>query len=269
MKVSRQGFYRHESREDIKQEEDERILSAVRRIRAVLETVGVRKLQVMLKTLPEFSGCQIGRDRLFDLLRKHGLLSKLHDRYCVTSVSSELRKFWPNMLKDIQITRPNQVWVSDITYVLVGSEFYFLSLVTDAYSRKILGYNLSRRMFAEDVLKAFQYAWTKYQPGPGLIHHSDKGSQYASALYTGWLAGRGVQISMTGPGRCFDNPIAERVNGILKDEFGLRRLLKDYKTALKLVRDSIKLYNGLRLHKSLNYKTPDSVYHRPESRDAA
>jgi putative transposase len=269
MGITRQGYYKHVKNEPERKRRDDLILSGIRRIRKHLNTVGGRKLQIMLKEKLAKSEVKVSRDHLFDLMRQHNLFSKLSTRYCRTTNSKHGRRVWPNLLKDLEITRPNQAWVSDITYILTTTDFCYLSLVTDVYSRRIVGYHLSRHMYTEDVMQAVINACNSVQPPEGLIHHSDKGSQYCSKKYSNFLKGKKIQISMTGPNHCYDNAIAERVNGILKLEFGLGSVIRDFATAQKLVVDSIALYNGERLHNSLGNVTPDSFYFKELAKNAA
>jgi len=222
--------------------------------------VGVRKLHYMIRDKLRQKEHKIGRDALFDLLRNNHLLSKMRRPYKKTTNSNHERAVFPNLLKGITVKHLKQVLVSDITYLVTQEGFCYLALVTDAYSRKIIGSQLSRRMKSELPLLAVKNACDSYDIPPGFIHHSDKGSQYCSKEYIRYLRSKGAQISMTGEDHCYDNALAERVNGILKTEFGLGEFLKDFKTALKLVKDSIDLYNGLRPHLSLNYRTPNAVF---------
>jgi len=269
MNVSRQGYYKHMRKLEARLDNDEQILSQVCKIRNLLNYPGVKKLHVMVNNSLAGTGVKISRDRLTELLRQRDMLNNKKTKFCRTSISERGAVPFPNLIKNLAINRTNQVWVSDITYISILQGFCYLSLITDVYSRKIVGFNLSRRMNAEDVLIAMEKACSDFNPGQGLIHHSDKGSQYGSKLYTSFLMERGIVSSMTGAGRCFDNPIAERVNGILKQEFGLGKVIRDFGTALKLVKDAIHLYNSYRLHNSLGLQTPDSVYFREEADDAA
>jgi len=244
-------------------------LEQVDKIKNVLQYLGVRKIQFMLRDILKDKGYKIGRDQLYDLLRRNNGLTKKGRPYRSTTNSKHKLKIYPNLLPDITIDHPNQVLVSDITYLVTQEGFCYLALTTDAFSRKIVGYNLSHRMKTELPLQALKDVCDKFDIPPGFIHHSDKGSQYCSKEFTEFLTSKGASISMTGPNHCFDNALAERVNGILKTEFGLGKVIKDFKTALKLVKDSIELYNSLRPHLSLKYKTPDAVYFEALANHAA
>ncbi|MDZ7821506.1 MAG: IS3 family transposase [Candidatus Marinimicrobia bacterium] len=165
------------------------------------------------------------------------------------------------MIKDLEIRRSAQVYVSDITYIHTLEGFIYLSLVTDHYSRKIVGYNLSESLSVEGSLKALKMSLKHVKNPQTLIHHSDRGIQYCSKAYTDMLRNHGVSISMTEEDHVYENALAERVNGILKDEFYLGQTLRSKTIAHKLVRDSIRIYNQKRLHMALNYHTPDSVFY--------
>lgn len=223
----------------------------------------------MIQDTLKAKGYKIGRDQLYDLLRRNHRQAPKGRPYRSTTNSKHKLQVYPNLLPDITINHPNQVLVSDITYLVTQEGFCYLALTTDAFSRKIVGYNLSHRMKTELPLQALKNACDKFDVPPGFIHHSDKGSQYCSKEFTEYLTSKGATISMTGPNHCFDNALAERVNGILKTEFGLGEVIKDFKTALKLVKDSIDLYNSFRPHLSLKYKTPDAVYFGALTSDAA
>lgn len=231
--------------------------------------MGVRKLHYMIYDKLRQNGLKISRDALFSLLRDNHLLSRLRRRFKKTTNSNHERETFPNLLKENVIKQPKQVLVSDITYLVTQEGFCYLALITDAYSRKIVGYELSRRMKSELALRALKNACSIHDLSPGFIHHSDRGSQYCSKEYISYLRSRGAQISMTGDDHCYDNALAERVNGILKTEFGLSEVLKDFKTAMRLVKDSIALYNSFRPHLSLNYRTPDAVFYGSYCADVA
>lgn len=204
---------------------------------------------------------RIGRDRLLILLRENGLLSELHMKFVYTSDSRHDFPLYPNLLKGLQINAVNQAWVSDITYLrLPEGKFCYLFLVTDYYSRRIIGYALRTTLEADGAVDALQMALRFAKPAAGFIHHSDHGIQYCCGKYTALLLKNEAQISMTGENHCYDNAVAERVNGILKQEYGLGASLASFEAAKRLADDGIKIYNTERLHVSLGYKTPDNTY---------
>ena len=259
MGMSRQGVYQHEARRRQQQAVLEPVLGMVMEVRRYLPRVGTRKLYHLLKPRLQASGIKLGRDGLFDYLRRHHLLIQPRRCYTKTTFSKHWMKKHPNLLKEQVITRPEQVFVSDITYVESEEGVHYLSLVTDAGSRKIMGHELSREMKASDVVKALKRAVVRRCSDEPLIHHSDRGLQYCSQLYQAELKQHGIRPSMTDGYDCYQNALAERVNGILKQEFLIYRCrsFADLKT---LVAESIGAYNYLRPHLSLGMKTPEEVH---------
>lgn len=209
------------------------------------------------------SGLIVGRDRLFDLLREHRLLVPTKRAYHKTTQSHHRFRKHPNLLKpgerQVIPSRPEQVWVADITYLPVRQGEAYLSLVTDAYSRKIVGHCVHDNLKTESVIAAYQQALKQRQCRDALIHHSDRGIQYCSAQYQAVHARHGVHCSMTDGYDCYQNALAERVNGILKNEFLIRKP-RDLEEAKAMVAESIRIYNERRPHLSLQYKTPDEVH---------
>ena len=205
-----------------------------------------------------------GRDRLFALLREHRLLVPVKRAYHKTTYSHHRFRRHPNLIKpgehQLAVKRPEQLWVVDITYLPVRQGEAYLSLVTDAFSRKIVGYHVHDTLRAEAVAKAFTSALRQRQwSDKPLVHHSDRGIQYCSGLYQRIHQKHGVQCSMTDGYDCYQNALAERVNGILKSEYLLQKP-KDVEEAAIMVRQSIHLYNNRRPHMALKYKTPDAVH---------
>ncbi|MDR6781529.1 putative transposase [Pedobacter africanus] len=200
------------------------VLQEVYTIRTELPGVGTRKLHFMLKDILSQHGISAGRDYLFDLLAATGLLVTRRRRRVITTDSNHWMRRYDNLMAFEQITRPEQVWVSDITYLRLNNSFVYLSLITDAYSRQIMGYHLQNDLSAEGCLRALRMAIAKRKtPKLTLMHHSDRGSQYCSKAYVDELNGETIAISMTKNGDPYENAIAERVNGILKTEFDLER----------------------------------------------
>lgn len=203
----------------------------------------------------------IGRDKFFDILRNNGLLVGKKKRFARTTDSYHRFYVHKNLINLIKIDRPNQVYVSDITYIrLAKSKFAYLFLITDAYSRKIVGWNLSESLAIPGALKALNMALKQCSDKSRLIHHSDRGIQYCCKAYTKLLKQNRVKISMTEKNHCYENALAERVNGILKDEFLLNEEFSSYDASLKAVKQAIQSYNNLRPHMSLNYQTPAFVH---------
>ena len=202
----------------------------------------------------------MGRDKFFDLLRRHGLLIRRKRRYAITTQSAHPYYKYGNELKGTDIQGPNQAWVSDITYLRTRSGFVYLSLITDVYSRKIVGWQVDRSLGVESCIKSLQKALQQSGKTDGLIHHSDRGIQYCCYAYTDILRAKKIKISMGESGNCYDNAIAERVNGILKQEYLLDSEFKDLDQAIAATRQAVYLYNYKRPHWSLNLKKPAEVY---------
>ena len=205
-------------------------------------------------------GFKIGRDQLFNLLRNNDLLLKQKRNHTRTTYSAHRFRIYKNLIKDIAITRANQVFVSDITYVRTLSGFCYLALVTDAFSRKIVGYDLSRSLAIEGAARALKMALKDVAEPKELIHHSDRGIQYCSNSYVKILTDKRCKISMTEESHVYENALAERVNGILKSEFELKRNLQSFKVAKELVTQAVNLYNRRRRHTNLNYQIPEHVH---------
>jgi transposase InsO family protein len=258
--ISRQAYYNHSRRLGISGIEESIVLKLVREIRREHPRMGGRKLYNTLKEDLNKIGRGIGRDKLFDILRSNGLLIKPLRKYVKTTNSHHRFRVYKNLIEDIEIKRSNQVFVSDITYLSTYKRFYYLSLVTDVYSRKIVGYNLSDSLSLSGSLKAIKMALRGVKDTKGLIHHSDRGIQYCSNQYTQLLKRKGVGISMAGKGNAYENAIAERVNGILKIEYLLDRKYPNNKELKRAVNSAIKLYNEKRPHMSLGYDTPAQRY---------
>ena len=237
------------------------IISRVKELRKDMSRLGTRKLQHMLTPLLTQHGIKIGRDKLFDLLADNGLLVRRRKRRKVaTTDSNHPYRRYPNLIKGLEILSAGQLWVSDITYISLREDFGYLSLVTDAYSRKIVGYCLYPSLKAEGPLLALDMALRQCSNNGNLIHHSDRGSQYCCHQYTGLLQQNGIGISRTEKGDPYENAIAERVNGILKAEFGLDDEFDNFEQAKQAVDRAINIYNNLRPHASCDYMTPEQAH---------
>ncbi len=236
------------------------IKSKILKIKAQLPYSGVRKMYVMLKPELEKIAIKIGRDGLFAIVKSMGLLIKRKRYGKKTTDSNHAYKKHPNLLKEMEVTKPNQVFVSDITYISCAQKHLYLSLITDMYSRKIVGYELSDNLRATGPIKAMKMALKGVEKPAGLIHHSDRGVQYCCKEYISILEKANIKISMTEENHVYENALAERVNGILKWEFGLKERFKNKEEANRVLSEAIYLYNKVRPHLSLNYNTPDKVY---------
>jgi len=259
---SRQGWYSIAQRQVNARLQEELVINWILEIRQVLPMVGGLKLYKMIKPDLLAHSMKLGRDGLFDLLRKYDLLIQSKRRYARTTQSFHRFKRWPNLIEDFIAVQPDQLWVSDITYLTTTNGFIYLSLVTDAYSRKIVGYHLSQYLKASGCISALKKAITdrKNWIYP-LIHHSDRGIQYCCDEYVQLLQENEISISMTQSGSPYDNALAERINGILKQEFGLYKTFKSYHQAIDPVAKAIYAYNQVRPHFSCQLETPAKKYY--------
>lgn len=261
--LTRQAHYQKLRRQQEKEQINETILSKVRSIRQRHPRMGGRKLLRILG--PELSqeGISLGRDRFFDLLGRHDLLVSPPRQRRRTTWSGIWRS--PNLLKDLPIITVQQVWVGDITYLQTEVGFCYLFLLTDAYSRFIVGYDLSTSLAVEGASRALEMAINQAAfPLKGLIHHTDHGIQYACRIYRERLEELGILSSMGEVGNCYENALAERMNGILKQEYGLGDLFTDIAQAKRAVWEAVWLYNCERPHLSLDYEIPVRMHTKKE-----
>lgn len=256
--ISRQGYYQKQQRIDKRLKELGQVKAEVIKERIHLPRLGTRKLYYRLNRQFKDLGIKIGRDALFDFLRSEHLLIKPKRSYHKTTNSKHWLHKYPNLLKERKAARPNEIWVSDITYIDTAEQTAYLSLVTDAYSRKIVGYNLHESLHTDGVAVALQMA-LRYENPDELIHHSDRGLQYCSTQYQQILNKNNITPSMTDGYDCYQNALAERVNGILKEEFLIVKP-NNIHQARKIIAQAVKLYNERRPHLSLNYLTPSIIH---------
>jgi putative transposase len=259
---SRQAFYDQNWRCSTHGMKEQLILKMVQDIRIELPKTGGLKLLFMLKNEFKEHHILIGRDSFFELLRTNGLLIKTRKRFAVTTNSNHRYRKWSNLIKSLTLTAKEQLWVSDITYLRTASGFIYLSLITDAYSKKIVGYHLSQQLKTSGCLIALNKAIASLQSSPchNLIHHSDRGIQYCCEPYIALLKENKINISMTQSGSPYDNAIAERVNGILKNELQLNKTFNNYSQAVAAVSIAINAYNELRPHMSCGNLTPKQAH---------
>lgn len=237
---------------------DHHVLSMIHLIRARQPRVGGLKLWRMLKR----AGLPVGRDYIYRVLGENGLLVKTGKKRVYTTDSSGWLRQFSNLVKGLEINRPNQVWVCDITYLQAGDGFVFLSLITDAYSRKILGYHVHPNLDTDGPLTALRMAIEQagHIAPNDIIHHSDRGCQYCSAMYVNVLKQYKIRPSTTQDGSPYDNAMAERVNGILKTEWLDNEKFDDIEQPRRKVSEVIEIYNNERLHMAINSNTPEEVY---------
>jgi putative transposase len=257
---TRQNFYDHSWRNSTKLFQEAMVLDMVNAIRSDLPKIGGLKLHFMLKDQLASRGIAIGRDNFFKLLRKYNLLVKHKKRYVRTTWSSHPYKKWPDLIKGLELQAPERLWVSDITYLRLENGFAYLSLITDAYSKKIMGYHLSQHLKAHGCVIALNKAIKAVGSPQGIIHHSDRGIQYCCEEYVAVLQQHGLQISMTQNGSPYDNAVAERVNGILKNELALDRIFSTYREAVAALPVAINAYNNIRPHLSCSKLTPAKAH---------
>ena len=253
------GLYKKEKREQQQIIEAEIIINEVKRIKKDQPRIGTRKLQVLLQPELEKHGIKIGRDGLFDLLREFGLLVKMKRYKHYTTNSKHAFYKYPNKQKEMIATAPNQLWVSDITYIEIEGRYCYLFLITDAWSKKIIGWCLSSSYAVTGAIEALKMALHNNKITAGLIHHSDRGVQYCCTEYTTILINKKAVISMTENSDPYENAIAERVNGILKTEL-LQKKYYDEQQARKAIQKAIIIYNTQRPHLSIGLLTPDQAH---------
>jgi putative transposase len=258
---TRHAYYDAVWREKANLLTDDLIIQLVKAIRKELPRLGTRKLHHMLADQLLEHKVDIGRDALFELLDNHKLLVRNRKRKVITTDSRHWMRKYSNLILDMKIDRPEQVWVSDITYIRFKNEFVYLSLITDAYSHKIVGFNLRKDMAAQGCVAALEMALAaRKNKHKSLIHHSDRGAQYCCKEYIDRLKENNIAISMTNNGDPYENAIAERVNGILKQEFSLYGSQLGFEETGRLIEKSINAYNQIRPHSSCNYLTPDQAH---------
>jgi transposase InsO family protein len=253
---TRQNFYKRLKEQELSVDKSDQVLMHVLRERARMPRLGGRKLKYRMA----LEGLYYGRDRLFDLLRRNHLLIKPLRSYTKTTYSKHWLKKYGNLIKQKQVDLPNQVWVSDITYIKTDEGYKYLSLVTDKFSRKIVGYDLSDSLKADGAIRALQMAISQRDHQHELIHHSDRGLQYCSHEYQQLLVEHQIIPSMTEQYDPYENALAERMNGILKAEFLLEDGFPNSQLAKQAIEESIETYNTIRPHTSLNMRTPQQAH---------
>ncbi|GDX46228.1 integrase [Bacteroidota bacterium] len=259
--LTRQAYYQSKNRVEKDLIEQEILLDKIGDIRKDHKRLGGRKLFFKLETFMHEHNIKMGRDAFFDLLRDNKLLIKQRKRHHVTTNSNHWMKKYPNLIKDIEPLGPNHVWVSDITYWKTKGGHYYISFITDAYSRKIVGYHVADTMEAIESATALKMAIKTLKiSAEGLIHHSDRGSQYCSSMYVNMLKKEGIKISMTENGDPLENAIAERMNGIIKGEYLFDYLIKTLLNAKEVLKSVVKLYNEDRPHSSIGNAMPSQVH---------
>ena len=257
--LNRQVYYRSTKRSKACRNKAEQVVDLVEDIRIKMPKLGGRKLYFLLsEPLKEL---KIGRDKFFNILRANHLLIIPKRSYHVTTNSHHRFRKHKNLVSDYQVTKPNQVWVADITYIGNRKNPSYLSLITDAYSKKIVGHHVAENLTTEGSLLALNKAIKNQEPVlKSIIHHSDRGLQYCSDEYQRILEKNNIKCSMTQNSDPYENAVAERINGILKQEFDIDKFDVETKIKRKIVDESIKIYNELRPHFSNHYLTPNQMH---------
>jgi putative transposase len=262
--VTRQAFYKNSNSIASHAIEDEIVLQMVREIRSKHMKIGTRKLYSMIAPELASHDIKMGRDGLFKLLTRNNLLIRKRKRRITTTYSSHWLRKYPNLIKGHIPIAPNTLWVSDITYWKINaSEHFYISFITDAYSHKIVGHHVANTLEAIESIQALKNALSALGAGSifQLTHHSDRGIQYCSSSYVKLLEKHDINISMTENGDPLENALAERINGIIKDEYLENHEVKNLKEAKKLLDIVVDLYNNERPHMSISNLTPNVIHH--------
>ena len=233
-------------------------------VRKFLPRTGTRKIHDITKHFLNQRGIFVGRDRFFKMLREEQLLVRRRKRHFFTTDSKHQYRKYPNKAKDLVVTKPEQLWVSDITYLKTRTGNLYLSLITDAFSRKIMGYHVADHLKASGPIEALRMALkNRVYPKRKLMHHSDKGIQYCCDAYIKVLNDNEIDISMTSQYDPYENAKAERVNGTIKNEFELDEVMPDFAFAKREINKTVEVYNTLRPHLSCQMKTPEQMHLNP------
>jgi transposase InsO family protein len=253
---SRQAFYEQKNVVHSKPLEESMVLKWVLEIRKDLPRCGTSKLYESLKPRLEEHNIKLGRDALYRLLDNYGLLIRQRKSRAITTNSNHPYRKYGNLIKELVLHQAGELWVSDITYIRTVKGFSYLSIITDAYSHKVVGYKLHPTLEAKGAIDALMMASKDLKRTDKLIHHSDRGVQYCCQDYVNMTTHLGIQLSMTENGDPYENAMAERVNGILKHELLLNQVFESHQTAQIAVDRAIKSYNELRTHDSCDRLTP-------------
>ena len=258
---SRQAYYQHQKSLGKRVLNEDLLIQQILHHRKSQRIIGGRKLHELMEPFMEEHDIYIGRDALFDLLRDNNLLNRKRKRSSPrTTDSNHWMRRYPDLIRNIKLSRADELWVSDITYVhLSKKKFGYLSLITDAYSRKIVGFCMNKDLSTDGPIEALEMALKARIGNEPLIHHSDRGSQYCSDGYIALLRSANISISMTQSGNPRDNAIAERVNGILKQEL-LEQAYPNIKAAQQSAETAIDIYNRIRPHSSVDMMTPEKAH---------
>jgi putative transposase len=260
--MTAQNYYARRRQRGRREVDVEMVLELVQAQRREQPRLGGRKVYYLIEPEMKKAGVKMGRDRVFEELKKAGLLvPRKPSEWPKTTQFNKNLPVFKNLIKNRKVTKPNQVWVADITYIRTEDRFLYLSLVTDQWSRKIVGFKLGQSLEVEVVLKALNMGLKTLKPGEKPIHHSDRGCQYASHAFVKRAKQAGLRMSMTETDHSAENAMAERVNGILKQEYWLDASFSTAQEAQQACAQAIRLYNTRRPHSALAMKTPEQVHH--------
>lgn len=261
--LNRQIYYRSIKRTKVCKDKASEVVKLVENLRVKMPRLGGRKLYFILQS--SLSSIKVGRDKFFAILKANHLLIEPRKSYHITTNSHHRFRKHKNLLLDYQITKPNQVWVADITYIGNRKNPSYLSLITDAYSKKIMGHFVADNLNTQSSIIALKRALKKYKGmRESLIHHSDRGLQYCSNEYQRLLQKHQLKCSMTQNSDPYENAVAERINGILKHEFDIDKHDINNNLRKKIVNESIEIYNNLRPHFSNHYLTPNQMHNQSQ-----
>ena len=258
--MTRQNYYKQRRRRDRRRVDENLIVSLARRERQQQPRLGCRKMHCLLSEELKEAGVEVGRDRMFEVLGDHGMLVPPLPKAPRTTNSKHSLPVFRNLISELKTTGPNQIWVSDITYIRTWEDFEYLTLITDLHSHKIVGHFCGESLDAEASLKALDQALAELPSDRYPIHHSDRGSQFCSHKYVERLQERPLPVSMTELNHCAENSVAERMNGILKQEYGLGRTFLTRQQARRAVDEAVWLYNNRRPHTNLQNRLPAEVH---------
>ena len=258
--MSRQNYYAARRLRQRRHVDEAMILELVKRERRMQPRLGGRKLRHLLRSDMKDAGVNVGRDRFFELLAEHDLLVVRKPGAPHTTNSRHCLPVFHNLLAGITLNAPNEAWVSDLTYIRTDEGFLYAALITDAYSRKIVGAHIGDSLEAEGCFLALDQALSELPEGKHPIHHSDRGCQYCCHEYVDRLQARGLAISMTEVMHCYENAMAERINGILKQEYEMDRTFRTKAQAKAAFEQAVWLYNHRRPHLMLSYRFPADVH---------
>lgn len=253
---TRQAWYDNKKRQSEQQMQNVFILTEAYALRKEHKRMGAEKLLLLMQPLFKEHNIKCGRDKFYELLRAYGLTVRKRKPGPKTTNSNHLYRKYPNTVRDLKLLSAGKLWVSDITYIRTALGFVYLSLITDFYSKKIVGWCLWPDLTSKGALNALEMAVECESPTEGLIHHSDRGIQYCCNDYVNYLNSSHINISMTENGDPYENAVAERVNGILKEEYELNETFIDYNDAHEAVKKAISKYNNIRPHRSCDMMTP-------------